>query len=63
MDGSFPSVWLRHVLLADFSFQAAYRDYHGHYRNPELKARIDDFNTHLSEHLDDTNFVLPATGK
>ena len=27
-------------------------------RDPDINARIEDFNTKLAEHLDDTNFVL-----
>jgi hypothetical protein len=30
------------------------------YHNPDLKERIDDFNTSLVAGLDDTNFVLPG---
>ena len=30
------------------------------YRNPDLKERIDDFNTSLVARLDDTNFILPG---
>ncbi len=30
------------------------------YHNPDLKHRIDKFNTQFSQRLDDTNFVLPG---
>lgn len=29
-------------------------------RNPEIKARVEEFNTKLDERLNDTNFVLPG---
>ena len=30
------------------------------YCNPDIKIRIDDFNTKLKDRLDNTNFVLPG---